>query len=83
VAGEAERLTRDQRAEIAAAGERKLKQRATAKRAWKSWSTARGLHELTLSAEQIARLITALGSVVPTDPEALVTALMQALEGEA
>ena len=79
IAREATALTPEQRAEIAALGQIKLDERATGKRAWTSWNRARELHGLTLSTEQMRRVIEALGGAVPKDKEALGPALMRRL----
>jgi hypothetical protein len=81
VAGELSNLTADQRRELASAGHRKLDERAAEKRAFNSWLRAKNLHSLTLSSDQIARLIGALGSPLPSDQAALVPALAAALQG--
>src|SRR2546428_5185416 len=52
VAQEATRLTTSQRAHVASIGRRKLDERATGKRAWKSWRRAQDLHAITLSGRQ-------------------------------
>ncbi len=49
VAHERDALTPEQRAQVASLGRQKLDERATAKRAWKSWRRQRDLHALTLS----------------------------------
>ena len=54
-------LSECRRAEIASLGHEKLDERASAKRAWKSWARANQLHNLTLSDAQIRRIVTALG----------------------
>src|SRR5260370_27714586 len=71
VAHERERLTPEQRVRVAALGREKLDERATAKRAWKSWRRSRGLYSLMLSSAQMRRLIAALGAVAPEDSEPL------------
>jgi conjugative transfer protein TraD len=81
VAHERERLTPEQRARVAALGRQKLDERATAKRAWKSWRRSRELYSLTLSGAQIRRLIEVLGDAAPEDSERLVTTLMGLLQG--
>jgi hypothetical protein len=81
IAGELSNLTADQRRELASAGHRRLDERAAEKRAFNSWLRAKNLHNLTLSSDQIARLIGALGSHPPTDRDALVPALAAALDG--
>lgn len=75
VAHERERLTAEQRANVASLGRRKLDERATAKRAWKSWRRSQDLHALTLSSAQLRRLIEGLGGTVPEPPERLVETL--------
>ena len=79
IAREASALTVPERAEIAAQGQVKLDERATGKRAWTSWKRARELHGLTLSSEQMRRVITALGGSAPSESEALAPALMRTL----
>lgn len=79
VAEETRRLTREQRERVAAVGRRMLDERATGKRAWKSWVRARELHPITLSNAQVAEIIAALGGEVPDDPTRLPLALSQAL----
>ena len=79
VAEETRRLTREQRERVAAMGRRILDERATGKRAWKSWLRARELQPLTLSNAQVAEIIAALGGEVPEDPTRLPLALSQAL----
>jgi hypothetical protein len=80
VAHERERLTSEQRARVSALGREKLDERASAKRAWKSWRRSHELHSLTLSGAQIRRLIAALGGGAPADPERLVETLTGLLE---
>jgi hypothetical protein len=79
VAHEASRLTVAQRAQVASIGGRKLAERATGKRAWKSWSRARELHAITLSTAQVEEIIEALGGHVPADPTRLALVLSQVL----
>ena len=81
VAEECGGLDARQRERIAARGRQKLNQRATSKRAWKSWQRARDAHALSLSSEQIRRLIVALGGSETREPDRLVRNLM-ALLGE-
>jgi CHAD domain-containing protein len=81
VAHEREQLTSAQRTRVAALGRQKLDERATAKRAWKSWRRSKDLHSLTLSGEQIRRLIAALGSAAPEDPGRLEATLIDLLGG--
>ena len=75
VAHERERLSAEQRTRVAALGRAKLDERATAKRAWKSWRRSRDLHSMTLSSTQIRHLIEVLGGRAPEDSECLVEAL--------
>jgi len=79
VAEETRRLTAEQRERVASIGRRVLDERATGKRAWKSWVRARELQPLTLSNAQVAAIIAALGGEVPEDPRRLPLALSQAL----
>jgi Conjugal transfer protein TraD len=83
VAHERERLTAEERTRVAALGRRKLDERATAKRAWKSWRRSRDLHQLTLSSAQIRRLIAALGGQAAENSEQLVTLLAALLKEQA
>jgi hypothetical protein len=75
IAHERERLTAEQRASVASVGRRKLDERMTAKRAWKSWRRAQELHSLMLNRGQLRRIISALGGMVPENPEQLEAAL--------
>ncbi|MGH8323942.1 MAG: conjugal transfer protein TraD [Steroidobacteraceae bacterium] len=79
VAQETSRLSAAQRELVAKIGRNKLDQRATGKRAWKSWHRAQDLHALTLSGAQVRDIIEALGRQVPTDSTQLVLALSEAL----
>jgi hypothetical protein len=47
VAHERNGLTADQRTRVASLGRQKLDERATAKRAWKSWRRSKDLHSLS------------------------------------
>jgi hypothetical protein len=78
-AHEAAALTAAERARVASLGREKLDERATAKRAWKSWRRTRELFSLTLSAEQLRRLIAALGGRAPGDSEQLAGTLARLL----
>jgi hypothetical protein len=80
VAHERDALTPEQRAQVASIGRQKLDERATAKRAWKSWRRQRDLHVLTLSGDQMRRLIAALGRLAPEEPERLVPTLTELLK---
>jgi hypothetical protein len=81
-AHEAVALTVEERARVALLGRGKLDERASAKRAWKSWRRARDLHSLMLSSAQLRRLIEALGGSAPEDPGRLIGMLMGLLAGE-
>ena len=79
VAQEAGDLTPAQRAHVATIGRKKLDERATGKRAWKSWQRAKDLHAITLSSAQLREIIEALGGRAPESPTKLVLALSAAL----
>ena len=79
VAQEASDLTPGQRAHVAGIGRKKLDERATGKRAWKSWQRAQDLHPITLSSRQVREIIEALGGRAPDDSTKLVLALTEAL----
>ena len=81
IAGEAASLSRDQRARVASVGRRQLEERATGKRAWKSWSRAKELRSVTLSASQIEEIIGALDGRTAKDKPRLISALKNAREG--
>ena len=76
VAHEREGLTPAQRARVASLGREKLDERATAKRAWKSWRRSHDLHSLMLNSAQIRRLIEALGGAAPEHSANLAESLM-------
>jgi hypothetical protein len=80
-AHEAASLTAEQRARVTSLGHAKLEERATAKRAWRSWQRSRDLFSLTLSSDQLRRLITALGGAAPANPDQVPAALMELLGG--
>jgi hypothetical protein len=80
VAHERDRLTADQRTRVASLGQQKLDERATAKRAWKSWRRSKDLHSLMLNSAQMRRLIAALGGTTPADSERLVPLLTELLK---
>jgi hypothetical protein len=82
MAQEREALTPEQRARVASLGRQKLDERATAKRAWKSWRRLQELHSLTLSRAQMSRLIEAIGARAPDDPARLTETLMRLLGEE-
>ncbi len=79
VAEEARKLRAEERAQVAKIGRTKLDERATGKRAWKSWQRARDLHAITLSTTQLRDIIEALGGQAPESPAHLMLALSQAL----
>ena len=79
LANEAAALNPKQREQIAAIGLDKLGERATGKRAWKSWYRARELQPVTLSNSQLRDIIEALGGDAPEDPTQLPLALSRVL----
>jgi hypothetical protein len=81
MAHERDRLTFEQRARVASLGRDKLDERATAKRAWKSWRRSQDLHSFMLNSAQLRRLIEALGGKAPEDSKVLVAALTGLLRG--
>jgi hypothetical protein len=81
MAHERDRLTPEQRVRVASLGREKLDERATAKRAWKSWRRSRDLHSLVLNNAQIRRLIESLGGRAPEESEGLVEILIGLLRG--
>ncbi|MGO9605804.1 MAG: conjugal transfer protein TraD [Candidatus Binataceae bacterium] len=82
MAQERDELTPEQRARVAALGRGKLDERASAKRAWKSWQRSQDLHSITLTSAQMARLITVLGGCSSGDREGLVETLTTLLKDE-
>jgi hypothetical protein len=82
VARERDALTPEQRAQVASLGRQKLDERASAKRAWKSWRRQRDQHALTLSGDQMRRLIALLGGKAPEVAERLVPMLTELLKGK-
>ncbi len=70
-------------AEIASTGHAKLDERASAKRAWKSWQRAKDLHAVTLTSSQIARVIAALGATPPSDTAQLAGTMVALLNRSA
>jgi hypothetical protein len=76
VAHEREMLTPEQRQRVAAVGRAKLDERASAKRAWKSWRRTREVYGLSLSEAEVRRLIAALGGVASVDEGQVVATLM-------
>ena len=79
-AHEAAALTVQERARVASLGREKLDERATAKRAWRSWRRTRELHSLLLSTAQMRRLIEVMGGgAAPENTEGLTAALVELL----
>jgi hypothetical protein len=76
VAHERAALTVEQRERVAALGRQKLDERASAKRAWKSWRRTREVYGLSLSDGEVRRLIASLGGVAPGDQAQLVATLL-------
>jgi hypothetical protein len=79
LAHEAASLSTEERGQIAAIGRDKLGERATGKRAWKSWNRARELQAVTLSNTQLRDIIEALGGDPPEDPTQLPLVLSRIL----
>jgi hypothetical protein len=75
VAQESATLGAAERAQVASVGRKQLEQRATSKRAWKSWSRARELHSVTLSNGQVKEIIEALGAHAPENSAQLISSL--------
>ena len=75
-------LPATRRATIALAGRARLDERATSKRAWKSWSRSKELRSLTLSNEHIRRIISALGGTEPCGPAELPRMMLRLLGRE-
>jgi conjugative transfer protein TraD len=82
VAHERDRLTAEQRTRVASLGQQKLDERATAKRAWKSWRRSKDLHSMMLTSTQMRRVITALGGTA-AESESLITLLTTLLKEQA
>lgn len=70
-----------ERRALASEGHKRLNKRGAEKRAFNSWLRANDLHNLTLSSEQISRIVDALGFRAPSDRAALLPALNAALNG--
>jgi hypothetical protein len=70
-------------AAIASTGHTKLDERASAKRAWKSWQRAKDLHAVTLTSSQIGRVIAALGGTPLRDTAQLPGAMAVLLDRSA
>src|ERR1700680_2113326 len=75
VSQESATLDAAQRARVAAVGRERLEERATSKRAWKSWSRAKELHSVTLSTGQVKEIIEALGAHAPENSAHLIASL--------
>lgn len=75
VAHESATLSPAQRAQVASVGRNQLEERATSKRAWKSWSRARELHSVTLSSAQLREIIEALDQHVAENSAQLIANL--------
>jgi Conjugal transfer protein TraD len=75
VAHESATLNPAQRAEVASVGRKQLEERATIKRAWKSWSRAQELHSVTLSSAQVREIIEALSEHSPEKSAQLIAGL--------
>src|ERR1700688_1114658 len=80
VAHESGTLDAAQRARVVAAGRAQLEERATSKRAWKSWHRARELHSVTLSSTQVREIIEALGEHAPENSAQLIASLSALLQ---
>ena len=77
-------LPERRRAELASIGSEKLNERASAKRAWKSWARANRLHNLTLSDAQIRRIVAALAGEKPVaEGQRLCRQMLALLDGRA
>ena len=75
VAHESATLNAAQRAQVASVGRKQLEERATSKRAWKSWSRAKELHSVTLSTAQVKEIIEALDAHAPENLAQLIASL--------
>src|SRR6202049_2839183 len=75
VAHESATIDLVQRAQVASVGRKQLEERATSKRAWKSWSRAKELHSVTLSSAQVREIIEALGEHAPENSAPLIASL--------
>ena len=81
VAQESATLDAAQRAHVAAVGRKQLEERATGKRAWKSWSRAKELHSVTLSSAQVREIIEALGEHAPENSAQLIASFERIAHG--
>jgi len=75
VAHESASIGAAQRAQVASVGRKQLEERATSKRAWKSWSRAKELHSVTLSSAQVGEIIEALHEHAPENSAQLIASL--------
>ena len=75
IAHESATLNLAERARVAALGQKRLDERATSKRAWKSWTRARELHAVTLSTGQVKEIIDALAAQAPEHSAQLIANL--------
>jgi hypothetical protein len=75
IAHESATLNLAERARVAALGQKRLDERATSKRAWKSWTRARELHAVTLSTGQVKEIIDALAAQAPDHSAQLIANL--------
>jgi Conjugal transfer protein TraD len=75
IAHESATLNLAERARVAALGQKRLDERATSKRAWKSWTRAREIHAVTLSTGQVKEIIDALAAQAPEHSAQLIANL--------
>lgn len=75
VAHESATLSPGQRAKVASVGRKQLEERATSKRAWKSWRRAQENHPVTLSSTQVIEIIEALGAHAAENSAQLIASL--------
>jgi hypothetical protein len=75
VAHESATLDAVRRAQVASIGRKQLEERATGKRAWKSWRRAQELHSVTLSSAQVREIVEALGQHAPETSAQLIASL--------
>jgi hypothetical protein len=78
MADELANCSAEHRPALASREHKRLNERATAKRAWKSW-TRQDLQSINLTASHIKKLIEALGRRVPSEPARLPLVLSQLL----
>jgi CHAD domain-containing protein len=75
VARESATINPAQRARVASVGQKQLEERATSKRAWKSWRRAKELHSVILSSAQVREIVAALGEHAPENSGQLIASL--------